>query len=68
MITTSRVRRARAFCLLTGISSGLLYFPACSITDIGENIIAGGLSFVESYTEEWLNSIFPPPGEIGSEG
>lgn len=57
-------KRAGAVCLLTGMSSGLVYFPACSITDIGENIISGGLSFVEGYTEEILNSFFPPPGEI----
>jgi hypothetical protein len=52
------------------MSSGLVYLPACSLTDIGENIISGSLSFVEGYTEEILSSLFPPPEEVlgGAEG
>lgn len=70
MKTRGRIRRASAVCVLTGMSSGLVYLPACSLTDIGENIISGSLSFVEGYTEEILSSLFPPPEEVlgGAEG
>ena len=64
MKTRGWLHRAIAVLGLTGASSGLAYIPACSLADIGENIIAGGLAFVEGYTEDVLLSLFPPPGSL----
>jgi len=67
MFSTWMVRIKMA--AMTALTAGMLFGPGCSVTDIRDNVVAGSLGFVKTYTGQVLdllvpdaNVLFPPQG------
>ena len=63
-IHTSNPFKALQRAVFTGAAGGMMTVSACSIQDIGLNVINGSLSFVEGYTEDLLGAFVPPADEL----
>ncbi len=63
-IHTSNLFKTIQRTVLTGAAGGMMLISACSIQDIGRNVVSGTLSFVEGYTENLLGAIVPAEDEL----
>jgi len=50
---------------LSSAAVGALNSSVCTWGDIGQNVVSGTLDFVEGYTTDWWQAVFPPPEAIG---
>lgn len=46
------------------LTAGTLFGPGCGLTDIRDNMVAGGLGFVKTMTTEMLDLVVPNVGEM----
>lgn len=63
-IHTSNLFKTIQRTVLTGAAGGMMLISACSIQDIGLNVMSGTLSFVEGYTEDLLGAFVPAADEL----
>lgn len=46
------------------LTTGMLFGTGCGMTDIRDNIVAGGLGFVKAFTGDLLDAALPDVNEI----
>jgi len=61
--STSKIRSLKVR-LLTVLTAGTALVSLCSAVDVKHNVVAGTMSFIESYTDALWTEIIPPPSEI----
>ena len=66
-IVSNRIRKVKV-AVLSVVAYGMMYGSACTLGDIGLNVVNGTLSFVKGYTTDWWEEVFPEPGEVTSIG
>lgn len=49
---------------LSLLTAGMLFGPGCGLTDIRDNMVAGGLGFVKSMTTDVLDLVVPNLDEL----
>jgi len=66
MNVVGRIRNA----VVGAAGGGLMLISACSIQDVGLNLVSGSLAFVEDYAQEFWGAIVPEADQLlgGDEG
>jgi len=61
-----KVRRIKV-AALSMAAFGMMYASACTIGDVGQNLVNGTLAFVRGYTTDMWEAIVPPADSLFGE-
>jgi len=53
--------------VLSMVTVGMVYASACTVGDLGYNVVSGTLAFVKGYTTDVWEAVLPAPGELMGE-